>query len=355
TCRGEVVLEAVGSGQGDDIYWYDVATGGTPIGTGPQYETEELSTTTSYWVAEVFATGISLPNQGKVAPTGSLSFGSTLNYGLEFDVFQQFTLTSVDIYPDDVAGTVEISLFDNSGTLLQTASINVSASNGTVAYTVPLNFQIPPGTGYRLLQTSNPSLDLIRDSSGNSFPYPLGASGNLGSVTNGTYGTSTLNTSSYYYFYNWVVSTGSMICESPRVQVDATVTQTGDVAVADTDLPYTATDNTGNYGNNFTGDAGTGCDGTDILDGNDVIYHYTANTNNDDILDIELSNISNPNTGMYIYSSCGDVGVNCLEGGTNGNGTDIFIDDYYVAAGTEIFIVISASAGSTNYTLTING
>src|SRR5690606_17111567 len=49
TCRGKVILGAVGSGQGDDLYWYDVATGGNPIGFGPQLETDELSTTTSYW------------------------------------------------------------------------------------------------------------------------------------------------------------------------------------------------------------------------------------------------------------------------------------------------------------------
>ncbi|MBT0609255.1 hypothetical protein, partial [Aequorivita echinoideorum] len=149
--------------------------------------------------------------------------GSTLNYGLQFDASQSFTLNSVDVYPT-ASGNLEISLFDSAGALVQSTSTSVTANSGPV--TVQLNFLITPGTGYRLLQTSNPSLALIRDSSGNSFPYSLGTAGNLGTITNGTYGTSTLNSSSYYYFYNWTVGVGQVLCQSDRVEAVAEVNNT---------------------------------------------------------------------------------------------------------------------------------
>src|SRR5699024_9622024 len=52
-CRGELTLEAVGSGNGNEIYWYDDATGPNVIGIGEEFDTPELSQTTSYWAAEV--------------------------------------------------------------------------------------------------------------------------------------------------------------------------------------------------------------------------------------------------------------------------------------------------------------
>src|SRR5690606_2472071 len=106
----------------NEIYWYNAATGGNAIGIGPTFETPNLTTTTSYWAEEVYIDGLSpMMGQGKTAPTGTSAFGSTLNYGLQFNATQAFNLESVDIYPDE-SGTVEISLFDSAGNNLQSAS-----------------------------------------------------------------------------------------------------------------------------------------------------------------------------------------------------------------------------------------
>src|SRR5690554_590085 len=183
-----------------------------------------------------------MPGQGKTAPTGTAAFASTLNYGLQFNATQSFTLQSVDIYPT-AAGDVQISLNDSSGNTLQSVNQTVSAGSGPV--TIVLNFYIAPGNGYRLLQTSNPSISLIRDSSGNSFPYQLGIGGMYGSITNGTYGTNTLNSSSYYYFYNWTITTGDVLCNSNRTEVVAEVnTDLPPAPVADATQEFCGTGNT---------------------------------------------------------------------------------------------------------------
>lgn len=216
---GDVVFTAESSGVGSEIYWYDVATGGDPIGRGHTF-TENVTETTSFWASEVYVSGeVPLSGLGKVARTGTSSYGSTLNYGLEFDVYQTFTLASVEVYPDG-SGMLEVSLLDNTGTVINSSSMNVTSTGGDTSVVVPLDFTIPPGSDYRLEQTSSPSLALIRDSSGNNFPYDLAG---VGSITNGTYGTSSSNTTSYYYFYNWTIGQGQILCESPRQEVTVTV------------------------------------------------------------------------------------------------------------------------------------
>src|SRR5699024_9852185 len=114
------------------------------------------------------------------------------------------------------------SLFDNSGNLIDSATENVSSGSGPV--TIPLDFYVEEGVGYRLLQTSSPSIALVRDSSGNTFPYDIGDDGEYGKITNGTYGTSATNSTSYYYFYNWTVGAGNVICESDKKEVKINIT-----------------------------------------------------------------------------------------------------------------------------------
>src|SRR5690625_6027104 len=61
---GSVKLEATSSGTGDEVVWYDAATGGNLIGQGSSIYTPEISATTSYWAAEANVTG----GSGQVGP-----------------------------------------------------------------------------------------------------------------------------------------------------------------------------------------------------------------------------------------------------------------------------------------------
>jgi len=343
-------MTATESGTGDDIYWYENQTGGNPIEFGNTFTSPILTNTTSYWVSEASVDGALLAGVGEVTPVGTLS--TTTNGGLLFDVTTGFTLIDVEVFSTSTAGgTLNIELRDinNGNAAIASTSVAIPAGGSSaspIAVTVPLNFVVPAGD-YRLVKVSGPT---FRYQSGN-FPLPLGNSGTIVSGATGT-GTSTLN----YIFYNLTIFEGEVVCESPRTEVIATVNQTGDVQVDSTDLPYTSNDSTSIYGDNFDGDPGSSCPGTDYLGGNEVVYQYTADANNDDILQIELTNVTNPYTGMYIYTSCGEVGINCLEGATNeGSLTEVTISDYYINAGETIFIVISSESNTVNYTLDIYG
>src|SRR5205814_838268 len=84
-----------------------------------------------------------------------------------------------------------------------------------------MNWNIPPGTNYRLAPVSYTGIgSLMFQSTGGPVPvYPYTLAGVV-SITNSTYG-GALHPEVYYYFYNWSVST---FCESARTGVTASVT-----------------------------------------------------------------------------------------------------------------------------------
>src|SRR5690606_19343813 len=94
-------------------------------------------------------------------------------YGLYFDVLQEFTLMSVDVYPDGSTGDLEIQILDSQANVLHTTTHNIATvHNGQTPVTVPINFTIPPGTDYRLTKSNN--FDDLRCKTASSpvLPYP---------------------------------------------------------------------------------------------------------------------------------------------------------------------------------------
>ncbi|MGG5485765.1 gliding motility-associated C-terminal domain-containing protein [Gaetbulibacter sp. PBL-D1] len=121
-----------------------------------------------------------------------------------------------------------------------------------------------------------------------------------------------------------------------------------------TPLPYVTTDDTSNYGDDYTGGPGANCGSTSgYLGGDDVVYSYTSAV--DTSIDIALSGVGTY-TGIFVYTDCANIGSQCETGAVNGfAGGDMLIDNYTVTSGTTYYIVISTwpSPQSTPYTLTI--
>ncbi len=119
-------------------------------------------------------------------------------------------------------------------------------------------------------------------------------------------------------------------------------------------LPYTTTNNTVNFADNYNGSPGsTGCSTTtSYLSGNDVVYAYTPTANGN--INISVTN-NGTGSGMFVYQSCSDIGNTCIAGGTGSSTTPIIIPSLAVTANNTIYIVVSSnsSAPSTPYTLTI--
>ena len=198
---GTLVLQASGSGT---LRWYTAASGGTAIHTGTSYSTA-LSVTDTFFVSNDNPVGI--VSGARLLPAATTST-TAATYGLVFDASVPFKLVSADVYPAGSAGNVVVQLQNSSGTVLQSATVAIPAGTGTTAYVLPLNFDVPVGTGMRLMAISSPAM--VRESAVGGFPYAIS---NVGSVTSGYIsGTST----TYYYFYNWQVE---KICSSPRSMV----------------------------------------------------------------------------------------------------------------------------------------
>lgn len=229
--EGTAILSATAAGiSGDEIYWYDAAVGGNRVGFGSTFETPFLTQTTSYWAAEVLEDGDTFTGAARVLPTSTAAgFSTSLAYGVVFDAYEAFTINTVDIYPTSTtsSGEITLELRDNTGATLQTVgpiSYPVGTGNYPAATAVPItiNIDVPgPGTGYRLVSTSV-TAPLVRESSGGNNPHPIAT---LGEVTAGWASTS-VSPTTYYFFYNWTVSTAIALCESAREEVIATVVDT---------------------------------------------------------------------------------------------------------------------------------
>ncbi len=265
---GPVTVILGATGTGSTINWYDVASGGVPVGTGPSFTTPPISTNTTYYVAT--GSGGGLANVGLPARFATATSGAgTTNFGLVFDALAAFTLNSVVVYPISsaagTAGTVTIDVVNSTGVVLHTATVNVvgNPAASATAQTVTLNFNIVPGTNLKLRPGSRSAgiTGLLFEPSaaapGGNYGYPFVVPGVL-SINHSTLTAPPTNTPRldlYYYFYNWDISTG---CESARTAVLATITTPPTASISYAASPYcsdagTATvTQTGTVGGTYT-------------------------------------------------------------------------------------------------------
>jgi hypothetical protein len=213
---GTVTLGATATSGTASVNWFAASTGGAPLATNTtSFTTPSISTSTTYYAAAI--DGGTTESAARSTYSGTDNTTGT-QWGLVFNVVSSpITLNTVDVYSVGAGGTLTVELRDNAGALISTSAPFTYPSGTTgspVTATVPLGFTIPVGTGYRLVMGSMGGA-LIRNSSLGGFPY-TSASGNV-VVTNGYI--SGLSTT-YYWFYNWSVSSG---CEGTRTPVVATV------------------------------------------------------------------------------------------------------------------------------------
>jgi len=125
-------------------------------------------------------------------------------------------------------------------------------------------------------------------------------------------------------------------------------------AIAIGALPYNTSDDTANYGDDYSGSPGTtGCSTTNsYLNGDDVVYEYTAAA--DGFINVALTSLGTTYSGIFVYTDCADIGTTCAQGVANSGSADR-VFDLTVTNGTTYYIVIStwASPQSTTYTLDI--
>jgi hypothetical protein len=214
---GTANLSATANGS---ISWWDAASGGTQLGTGSNYTTPIVYSTTTFYVQNEETTA---GQQFSVGPATNTSLGagasSTATQSLLFDCLNPFVLHSVDVYAT-TPGTRTIQLKDNAGTVIQSLNVTVVAGLNTLV----LDFPVNPGTGYQLTRTGG---ELYRNSLSSNAGYPYTIA-NFCKITSSTAGANY-----YYFFYNWDVRLPSSTCSSARIPVDVVVSSPniiGDVA-----------------------------------------------------------------------------------------------------------------------------
>ena len=122
-------------------------------------------------------------------------------------------------------------------------------------------------------------------------------------------------------------------------------------------LPYNVTDNTSNYADDYSGGQGSNCGSNTqfYLDGDDVVYKYTATTTGFINVNLTPSTSSDIYSGIFVYGSCSDIGTNCLAGVANGTSNLRTISQFPITSGQSYYFVISSypSPQSIAYTLDI--
>ena len=125
-------------------------------------------------------------------------------------------------------------------------------------------------------------------------------------------------------------------------------------------LPFSTSDDTANYGDNYdpqttsSPTCSTTTFGNYYHGGNDVIYSYTPTSNGSITVSIPSAAAW---TGMFIYTDCANIGISyaaCATGPSDGART---ISDFAVTAGQTYYIFISSwpDPQTVAYTLNVTG
>lgn len=196
---GSFSLSAASS---NPVAWLD--SNGIKISSQNPFVTPVLTHSTSYWLQDTV--GGSLYHTGRADNSGSGSYLNS-NWALIFNVNTACTLQSVYVYANG-AGNRTFEIRTSGGTVLQSVTVNVPNGGSRVT----LNFNLTPGTGYRLGFASGSTINLYRNSSGSVYPY--NDAGGYVSIT----GNNANNATDYYYYcYDWILQGAGCVSQQRKV------------------------------------------------------------------------------------------------------------------------------------------
>ncbi len=276
---------------GDNLNWYDVATGGTSLGTGSGFTTPFLFSNSTFYVSAGTVHGGGSWNGGPVDRLNTAAPGQYHTNADNYEFFtatEAFTIVSVKVFANG-AGNRTIAVIDRAdGSTVATGTFNIPDGESVVV----LNFDVP-GSGNYGLRAVGGNPQLWRDGNGSNPAYPY-ALGTVGSITSSSVtGANALEY--YYFFYDWVVASDGTLCESVRTPVDVTILTVG--------VPEVSANGTSVYPNpasdHLTIDFGTvrGNATVDLLDVTGRVVKRVTNAQQASMLQIGISDLAG---GKYI-------------------------------------------------------
>jgi PKD repeat protein len=228
-CSGQSTTLNIPLNTGDDAQWTD--TSGTQVGSGATYSTPALTASTTYYVRQF--TPAQLQNVGPVNTAfGTGGYHNTTFEGRElFTTYAPLTLVSVFVDASGAANRT-FNLYNATGTLIQSAVINVPAGQSRVT----LNFDINTPGDYQLGVTAGSNL--YRNNAGAVYPYSING---LVSITASN---STSNPATFYYYcYDWQVRELPCLSDPATVTVTVASSPVAAFTVNSTGLNASFTDN----------------------------------------------------------------------------------------------------------------
>lgn len=190
------------------------------------------------------------------------------------------------------------------------------------------------------------------DGAADSFEYAYNTTG--ATPTSGTETTETevnltdlIEGETYFFFVRSVCEEGETSAWAEPIEFR--VPGHGDnceVALPIASLPFTTTDSTANYANEYSGTPGAACGGAaDYLNGNNVVYTYTADFNG--AVNVELI-AEVASKGVFVYDSCDAIGVLCYDGAFEEDAEEDVNFTLYVTEGETYYLVLTTKfAGQT--------
>lgn len=214
---GSAALSAVGEGE---LVWYDLPEGGQELAQGGEFQTPLIEETTTYWVGGRDQVAPVQVTAGRPDWTGGTYQNFNERQWMLFDAYEPFVLKSVKVHSGSL-GERHFVMVDQLGNLIAEKILEIPAGE----IEVELDFKVPKGVQHRFaayydqeLSSGNAQVivqNLRGNTSGVSYPYPIGS---IGSITG-----STLGSDRYLFFYDWQVEQPGVVAEGPRVPVTAEV------------------------------------------------------------------------------------------------------------------------------------
>lgn len=243
-CGSGTVDLSVSSDIASTINWYaSTATGGSSLGTGVNYTTPSISSTTSYWV-QAYTLGAS-QNQSilQTATPSSTDTTSSTDAGIVFTT----TTANIPIKGAKIfvsgSGNMTFKLQTSAGVDIASTVIAVSGATTSGFYDIsfPATFVTgATGGGYRLLCTAKDAGITWYYQTGT---YPFSTSLNEVSVTSG-WGWGASSSTEVRCIFGIAVEATEICSSSPRTEVAATITPAPAltlVSASETICNYTST------------------------------------------------------------------------------------------------------------------
>ena len=207
---GTTTLQATATA-GSTIEWYSDSSGISLVGTGNNFITPNLNSTTTYYVQSKVSGG--LIKTGPISPNihgGALGI-ETSQTSINFSTASNTTLISIDVFPITAGEDLVISIVNSSNYQLGIYNFITNEIGGNIPQTISFGLNLIPGS-YRMIFDTVPNSGMAINVDNTVYPFSSSIASILGNTFDNTY---------YLYGYNWKFSN---VCKSLLTPVLATVT-----------------------------------------------------------------------------------------------------------------------------------